>query len=52
MSDYVADALRATARACATEAIFFPKMAHDMMLEPGWESVAERIVAWLREKNL
>jgi len=27
-------------------------MAHDMMLEPGWESVAARIVAWLSEKNL
>jgi pimeloyl-ACP methyl ester carboxylesterase len=46
------DAIRATARAYATEAIIFPKMAHDMMLEPGWESVAARIVAWLNEKNL
>jgi len=27
-------------------------MAHDMMLEVGWESVAGRIVAWLNEKNL
>jgi len=34
------------------EAIIFPKMAHDMMLEVGWESVAGRIVAWLNEKNL
>jgi hypothetical protein len=34
------------------EAIIFPKMAHDMMLEVGWESVAARIVARLRENNL
>jgi hypothetical protein len=23
-------------------------MAHDMMLEPGWEGVANRIIDWLR----
>jgi len=27
-------------------------MAHDMMLEPGWRKVAERIVAWLQEWDL
>jgi len=27
-------------------------MVHDMVLEPGWESVAARIAAWLSEKNL
>ena len=31
---------------------FFPNMAHDMMLEPGWQKVAERIIAWLKEKGL
>ena len=41
-----------TARAYRTEAIVFPDMAHDMMLEPGWSSVAEQIVAWLRSRNL
>jgi pimeloyl-ACP methyl ester carboxylesterase len=39
--------VRATARAYHTEAEIFPKMAHDMMLEPGWAAVAERIHAWL-----
>lgn len=31
-----------------TEAVIFP-MAHDMMLEPGWEGVADAIVHWVRE---
>jgi pimeloyl-ACP methyl ester carboxylesterase len=39
--------VRATAAAYHTEAEFFPKMAHDMMLEPGWADVAERIHTWL-----
>ena len=43
---------RATARAYHTEAEVFPDMAHDMMLEPGWEKVAERIVGWLQERGL
>ncbi len=36
-----------TAAAYQTEAEFFPKMSHDMMLDPGWIAVAERIHAWL-----
>lgn len=39
--------VRATANAYHTEAEFIPGMAHDMMLEPGWADVAERIHAWL-----
>lgn len=39
--------VRATARAYRTEAEFFPGMGHNMMLEPGWPAVAERIHAWL-----
>lgn len=39
--------VEATARAYGTEAEFFPDMGHNMMLEPGWESVAERIHSWL-----
>jgi len=27
-------------------------MAHDMMLEAGWKSVAERILHWLQEKRI
>ena len=36
----------ATARAYGTEAEFFPDMGHNMMLEPGWAAVAERIHTW------
>jgi pimeloyl-ACP methyl ester carboxylesterase len=39
--------VRATARAYNTEAEFFADMGHNMMQEPGWVSVAERIRAWL-----
>lgn len=39
-------AVRATARAYRTEPEFFA-MGHNMMLEPGWRQVAERIDAWL-----
>jgi pimeloyl-ACP methyl ester carboxylesterase len=42
--------VRATAAAYHTEADFFPKMAHDMMLEPGWADVAELIDAWLETR--
>jgi pimeloyl-ACP methyl ester carboxylesterase len=44
--------LRATARAYRTEAESFPDMGHDMMLEPGWAVVAERIHAWLESRDL
>lgn len=39
--------VRATAHAFHAEAEFFPDMGHDMMLEPGWADVAERINTWL-----
>lgn len=39
--------VRATARGYRTEPVFFPGMGHDMMLEPGWAAVAERIDSWL-----
>lgn len=42
----------ATARAYRTEAEFFSDMGHDMMLEPGWAAVAERIHTWLAERQL
>jgi pimeloyl-ACP methyl ester carboxylesterase len=42
----------ATARAYGTEAEFFPDMGHNMMLEPGWESVAQRIHTWLGHRGL
>ena len=42
----------ATARAYGTQAEFFPNMGHNMMLEPGWTAVAERIDSWLGTRGL
>jgi pimeloyl-ACP methyl ester carboxylesterase len=42
-------ALDATAKTYRTRAEIFPRMAHAMMLEHSWESVAKRIVDWLDE---
>jgi pimeloyl-ACP methyl ester carboxylesterase len=44
--------VRRTARAYQSEAEFFPGMGHDMMLEPGWMVVAERIHRWLGMRSL
>jgi len=44
--------IEATGRAYGTRAELFPGMAHDMMLEPDWRAVADRILAWLRERGL
>lgn len=44
---YTQKEVRATARAYNTEAEFFPGMGHNMMAEPGWAAVAERIHTWL-----
>ena len=44
--------VQATARAYNTQAVMFPDMAHDVMLEAGWEKVAKRILDWLSEKGL
>ena len=41
-----------TAQTYGARAEIFPDMAHDMMLEPGWQSVADRILAWLAERDL
>ena len=43
---------RRTARAYRTEAVIYPNMAHDMMLEPGWGAVADEILEWLNSRNL
>jgi pimeloyl-ACP methyl ester carboxylesterase len=37
------------ARAYRTEAEIFPGMGHDMMLDQGWEAVADRVAAWAGE---
>ena len=44
--------VEATARAYKTQSEIFADMAHDMMLEPGWQTVAERILIWLNEREL
>jgi hypothetical protein len=44
--------VRATAHAYGTEPEFFPDMGHNMMQEPGWIRVAERIDGWLRAGQL
>lgn len=46
------DEVEATARAYNTQAEIFKDMAHDMMLEPGWQAVAERVVGWLKQQKL
>jgi pimeloyl-ACP methyl ester carboxylesterase len=46
------DEIRRTASAYGTEAEFFPDMGHNMMLEPGWQAVAERIDGWLTSRGL
>jgi non-heme chloroperoxidase len=35
-----------------TQAEIFPGMGHVMMLEAGWQDVADRIIAWLRAEEL
>jgi len=39
--------VRATAAAYGVEAEIIPGLGHTVMLEPAWESVAERLGAWL-----
>ncbi|HSB00487.1 MAG TPA: alpha/beta fold hydrolase [Anaerolineales bacterium] len=41
-----------TARAYNTEATIYPHTAHDMMLEPGWQTVTDQILHWLHSRNL
>ncbi len=42
--------VRATAAAWGTEAEVVEGIAHDMMLDPGWEGVADRVAAWVRAR--
>ena len=43
--------IEATAKAYQTQPVMFPGMAHNMMLERDWQSVADRIIDWLGEKG-
>jgi len=38
-----------TAKAYGAESEVFPDMSHDMMLEAGWQGVAERVAGWLEQ---
>jgi len=42
--------IEATARAYNTRAEIIPDVAHNSMLEERWQSVADRILTWLREQ--
>ena len=44
--------VEATARAYNTKAEIFKGMGHDMMLEPRWHLVADRMVGWLEQMGL
>ncbi len=44
--------IEATAAAYGRAPEFFKGMAHDMMLEKGWQEVADRIIGWLGEKGV
>lgn len=44
--------IEATARAYNTQSEIIADVAHNSMLEPRWQAVAERILAWLKERKL
>lgn len=44
--------VEATGRAYRAPTRLFPGVAHDLMLEAGWQAVADHILAWLRERGL
>nr|VFK00002.1 MAG: Lysophospholipase, alpha-beta hydrolase superfamily [Candidatus Kentron sp. H]VFK00291.1 MAG: Lysophospholipase, alpha-beta hydrolase superfamily [Candidatus Kentron sp. H]VFK04497.1 MAG: Lysophospholipase, alpha-beta hydrolase superfamily [Candidatus Kentron sp. H] len=41
--------VRATAKAYGTSAEIFPHMGHAMMVETGWQDVADRIIGWIND---
>ncbi|HEX2945165.1 MAG TPA: hypothetical protein VHT96_04345 [Clostridia bacterium] len=41
-----------TAKAYNTQARIIENAAHDMMLEKGWQAIADTIISWLMVKNL
>jgi alpha-beta hydrolase superfamily lysophospholipase len=46
---YTRKEFEATAHAYGTRAEIFPNMAHDLMLEEGWQAVADRMLGWFEE---
>jgi pimeloyl-ACP methyl ester carboxylesterase len=51
-TSFHAEQVHATARAYHTEAFIFPNMTHALMLEEGWQTVADHILVWLGERGL
>lgn len=47
---FFAHAIEEAARFHGVQPKVFAQMAHAMMLEPGWEAVAEHVHAWLEER--
>ncbi len=47
---FTMDEVKATAHAYNTHPHFFP-MAHDMMLEAGWQQVADKMLAWIAARE-
>ena len=43
--------IEATARAYHAPSEIIPDVAHDSMLEPRWQTVAERILVWLQQRD-
>lgn len=43
--------VQATARAYQQEPVIFPGMGHDVMLDGGWQKVADCVDAWVRERQ-
>ena len=46
---FTPEQVRRTARVYGTQAEIFDRMGHDMMLDVGWQRVADRIDAWAAE---
>lgn len=44
--------VKQTAQAYGADLHLQPDMAHAVMLEPGWEAVAQRIIDWLADRRL
>ncbi len=48
---FTIDEIRRTASAYGTEAEIYRGMGHNMMLDPGWQEVADRVDAWVQETD-
>jgi pimeloyl-ACP methyl ester carboxylesterase len=49
---YAVSDIRRTAKAFSTEPVLLPDMGHELMLEPGWVTVANTVMSWLGKQRL